>query len=99
MIHLTRINKLGLVVNADLIEQIETTPDTVVHLTSGQKLVVRESTDEIIRRVVEYRQLIHGGCPLAASAASRFASHTLVHPASPAPSEPPPPSSQPKGSE
>jgi flagellar protein FlbD len=97
MIHLTRINKLGLVVNADLIEQIETTPDTVVHLTSGQKLVVRESADEIIRKVVEYRQLIHGGCPMAATAAARFTAQSLVHPSpAAAPVESP---SQPKGSE
>ncbi|BDC52652.1 hypothetical protein F183_A49670 [Bryobacterales bacterium F-183] len=83
MIHLTRINKLGLVVNADLIEQIETTPDTVVHLTGGQKLVVRESADEIIRKVVEYRQLIHGGCPLATAASARFSANALVHPDTP----------------
>lgn len=96
MIHLTRINKLGLVVNADLIEQIETTPDTVVHLTSGQKLVVRESADEIIRKVVEYRQLIHGGCPMAVTAAARFSAQSLTRPA---PASPPESPSESKGSE
>jgi flagellar protein FlbD len=56
MIHLTRINKLPLVLNADLIEQIESTPDTVIQLTSGQKLIVLESAEEVVRRVVEYRR-------------------------------------------
>ena len=56
MIHLTRINKLPLVLNADLIEQIESTPDTVIQLTNGQKLIVLESAEEVVRRVVEYRR-------------------------------------------
>ncbi|HEY7335465.1 MAG TPA: flagellar FlbD family protein [Bryobacteraceae bacterium] len=56
MIRLTRINRVPLVVNADLIEHLEITPDTVVSLTNGQKFVVVESADEIIRRVVSYRR-------------------------------------------
>jgi len=56
MIQLTRINKLPLVLNADLIEQIETTPDTVIQLINGQKLVVLESAEEVVRRVIEYRR-------------------------------------------
>lgn len=58
MIHLTRINHADLIVNADLIEHIEVTPDTVVSLTSGQKFMVLESADEVVRRVVEYRRSI-----------------------------------------
>ena len=49
MVHLTRINRLPLVLNADLIEHIETTPDTVISLINGQKFVVAESADEIIK--------------------------------------------------
>jgi flagellar protein FlbD len=56
MIRLTRINRVPLVLNADLIEHIEITPDTVVSLTNGQKFVVVESADEIIRRVVSFRR-------------------------------------------
>jgi flagellar protein FlbD len=56
MIQLTRINKLPLVLNADLIEQIETTPDTVIQLINGQKLVVLESAEEVVRKVIEYRR-------------------------------------------
>jgi flagellar protein FlbD len=58
VIHVTRINHVPLVVNADLIEHVETTPDTVVSLTTGQKFVVLESADEVIRRVVAFRREI-----------------------------------------
>lgn len=63
MIHLTRINHVPLVLNSDLIEHIETTPDTVISLTNGQKFVVLESTEEVIRRVLEFRRSIYPcGC-------------------------------------
>ena len=58
MIQVTRINHVPLVLNADLIEHIETTPDTVISLTNGQKFVVLESSDEVIRRVVDFRRAI-----------------------------------------
>ena len=66
MIHLTRLNRISLVLNAELIESIEVTPDTLISLTTGQKLVVLESADEVVRRVVEYRRAIYSGllqCP------------------------------------
>jgi flagellar protein FlbD len=59
MIQVTRINHLPLVLNADLIEHMESTPDTVISLTNGQKLVVLESVDEIVKRVIDFRRLIH----------------------------------------
>jgi len=59
MIHLTRINHAPLVLNSDLIEHIETTPDTVISLTNGQKFVVLESTDEVIGKVIDFRRAIH----------------------------------------
>jgi len=58
MIRLTRINHVPVVLNSDLIEHIETTPDTVVSLTNGQKFVVLESADEIVCKVIEYRGAI-----------------------------------------
>jgi flagellar protein FlbD len=58
MVHLTRINRAPLVLNADLIEHIEATPDTVISLTNGQKFVVLESADEVIERVVRFRRRI-----------------------------------------
>jgi len=66
MIPVTRLNHLPLVLNADLIEWIEATPDTVIRLTTGQKLVVLESADEVVRRVLEFRRSIYTGilrCP------------------------------------
>lgn len=55
---MTRINRVPLVLNSDLIEYIEKTPDTVVSLTNGLKLLVLESPDEIVGRVVEFRKYI-----------------------------------------
>lgn len=54
MIKVTRLGGKELVVNADLIRFVEATPDTIVSLASGEKLVVQESVDEIIRRCIEY---------------------------------------------
>jgi flagellar protein FlbD len=58
MIEVTRINHVPLVLNSDLIEHIESTPDTVISLTNGQKLIVLEEPAELIRRVVAFRRLI-----------------------------------------
>ena len=56
MVRLTRINRIPLVINSDLIEHIEVTPDTVVSLTTGQKFIVLESADEVIDRVIRFRR-------------------------------------------
>lgn len=56
MIQVTRLNQQQLVLNSDLIEHIESTPDTVITLTTGTKFMVRESAEEIIRRVAEFRR-------------------------------------------
>jgi flagellar protein FlbD len=58
MIQLTRINHIPLVLNADTIEHIDLTPDTVITLTNGQKFVVLETSDEVIRKVIEFRRAI-----------------------------------------
>lgn len=57
MIQITRLNQTHLYVNADLIEFIEESPDTVLTLTTGVRVVVTESAREIIDRVVAYRRL------------------------------------------
>ena len=65
MIQLTRLNHVPLIVNADLIEHVEVTPDTVVALTTGQKFLVLESAEEVVERVIQFRRaIIAGGCPL-----------------------------------
>ena len=60
MIWVTRLNRAPLVLNSDLIEHIEVTPDTVITLTTGQILRVRESADDVIRRIIEFRRRIWG---------------------------------------
>jgi flagellar protein FlbD len=65
MIQLTRLNHVPLIVNADLIEHVEVTPDTVVALTTGQKFLVLESAEDVIERVIQFRRaILAGGCPL-----------------------------------
>ena len=54
MIRITRLDGREVVVNANLIRFVESTPDTIISLTTGDKVVVQESVDEIIRRVIAY---------------------------------------------
>ncbi len=61
MIHVTRLNHTPVVLNSDLIEQIESTPDTVISLTTGQKIMVLESTEEIVDRIVSFRRSVLAG--------------------------------------
>ena len=56
----TRISGQEIVINADLVEVVETTPDTVITLIDGKKYVVEESAQEIVDRVVAYRAAIIG---------------------------------------
>jgi flagellar protein FlbD len=56
MIRLMRLNHVPIVLNSDLIEHIDVTPDTVITLTTGQILRVLESADEVIERIVEFRR-------------------------------------------
>ncbi|MBI4873180.1 MAG: flagellar FlbD family protein [Acidobacteria bacterium] len=79
MIRLTRLNHAPLVLNSDLIEHIEITPDTVISLTTGQKLVVLEPADEVIARVRAYRSSLLAGavrCPLEPAAGARTRDET-----------------------
>jgi flagellar protein FlbD len=61
MIRLTRLNHAPMVLNSDLIEHIDITPDTVITLTNGQILRVLESADEVIERSVAFRRRILDG--------------------------------------
>jgi flagellar protein FlbD len=64
MIRLTRINHATLVLNADMIEHVEITPDTVIAMMNGQKFMVTESADEVIRRVIDFRRIIAKAPPI-----------------------------------
>lgn len=56
MIRVTRLNHAELVVNAEMIEFIEAAPDTIISLVSGKKVMVSESVDMVIDRVVQYKR-------------------------------------------
>ena len=58
MIQLTRLNKSILYVNPHQIEFAESTPDTVITMVSGKKIIVTEKIDEIIEKIVVYRTRI-----------------------------------------
>lgn len=58
MVKLSRINGAEVTVNAELIETIEATPDTIVSLTTGKKLIVVESVDQVIEKVMTYRRAL-----------------------------------------
>jgi flagellar protein FlbD len=68
MIKVTRLNHTSLILNSDLIEHIEITPDTVITLTSGQKFMVLESAQEILEEVIAFRKALFNKelcCPAA----------------------------------
>ncbi len=54
MIALTRLNSQGVIVNAELIKFVETTPDTLVTLTTGDKFMVQETPAEVVARAIQY---------------------------------------------
>jgi flagellar protein FlbD len=55
MIQLTRLNGIPIVLNSDLIKTAESSPDTMITLINGEKLIVRESCEDVTERVLEYR--------------------------------------------
>ncbi|GAB4337304.1 MAG: flagellar FlbD family protein [Calditrichia bacterium] len=56
MIKVTRINNQPFALNAELIEFVEATPDTIITMTDGKKILVKDSVDEVIDKVIKYRQ-------------------------------------------
>ena len=60
MITITRLDKRVIVLNADLIKMLEKTPDTIVMLINGDTIVVRESVEEVVQRIIEYQRLVRG---------------------------------------
>jgi flagellar protein FlbD len=64
MIKVTRLNGKEFVVNADLIQYLEETPDTIITLVNHEKVVVKEKVDEVIRRVIDYNRSVRMAVPL-----------------------------------
>ncbi len=56
MIEVTRFNGKRLMINGDHIEKIEATPDTIISLISGRKLLVRETVEEMVEKLTFYRR-------------------------------------------
>jgi flagellar protein FlbD len=59
MIQVSRLNGRGFILNAELIKWIESTPDTIITLLSNEKIMVKESVDEVVRRATDYRKRLH----------------------------------------
>ena len=63
MISVTRLNHSAIVLNSDLIEHIESTPDTVISLTTGERILVLESPEEVVDRIIGFRRrILNPGC-------------------------------------
>jgi flagellar protein FlbD len=58
VILVTRLNGSQFYINAEMIQVVESTPDTVISLTTETKVVVKENSEEVIRRIIEYKRLI-----------------------------------------
>lgn len=59
LITVTRLNKSQVAVNPELIETIESTPDTMISLIDGKKIIVLEKVEEVIEKIITYRRLIN----------------------------------------
>ena len=64
MIAVTRLDGQAMFLNNDLIESIEPTPDTLITMSNGEKLYVREAPEEVIDRVVRFKRTLldHSAC-------------------------------------
>jgi flagellar protein FlbD len=60
MIKVTRLNHVPIFLNSDLIEHIDMTPDTVITLTTGQKLMVLDAAEDLVAKVVAFRRSLLG---------------------------------------
>ena len=58
MIALKRLNNTPFILNAEMIESVEATPDSVITLVTGKKMVVKNGIEDIVRKTVKYKQLI-----------------------------------------
>jgi flagellar protein FlbD len=65
MIAVTRLDGIPILLNEDLIQTIEQTPDTVLSLTNGDKLMVRDKPAQLVQRVIEFRRVISFGSLVA----------------------------------
>jgi flagellar protein FlbD len=64
MIELTKLHNQKFVLNAELIESVEETPDTIITLISGKRIMVKESVGDVVEKVVEYKTRCYTVSPL-----------------------------------
>ncbi len=60
MIVLTRLNSRVIVLNAEHIKMIESTPDTLITLVNGDTMMVKDSLDDVVEKAIEYQRRVHG---------------------------------------
>ncbi len=58
MISITKLNDKEIIINCELIETIESLPDTTITMTNGKKFIATESVDEIIESIIKYKNKI-----------------------------------------
>ncbi len=63
VIQLTRLNGNPIALNSDLIKFVENAPDTVITLINGEKIIVREHSEDVIQRIVDFRRAVMAGMP------------------------------------
>lgn len=56
MIAITKLNEQEMIINCDLIELIESTPDTTITMTTGRKVIVKETVDNVLEKIVVYKK-------------------------------------------
>ncbi|HDM09874.1 MAG TPA: flagellar protein FlbD [Desulfobacteraceae bacterium] len=61
MIEVTRLDNSKILVNVEVIQSLQATPDTVITFTTREKIVVKEPVEEISKRIFEYQRSIHSG--------------------------------------
>jgi flagellar protein FlbD len=59
MIVVKKVNQQEIIVNCELIETIEFTPDAVMSLTTGEKIIVDETREDLLRKIIEYKRAVY----------------------------------------
>lgn len=60
MITVTRLDKRVVVINADLIKMLESTPDTIITFINGDTVIVRDSVEDVVARAIDYQRQVRG---------------------------------------
>lgn len=58
MIELTKLNEKKLFINSDLMEFIESSPDTIITLTTGKKIIVKESASDVVSKIIDFKNRV-----------------------------------------